>query len=1522
MRIAKSNSRINMIRQSLIIFILVLFSSQCIGRATPPEQVKLTQAQNEVLGKFARRVGEAELNILLRNPNDTTLPGIPVGDLLYILAKVNEDKLITLVKGIGATYTLELILAIKRVGCTRANTVPVASGYGFDATSVASLNTCTWQHYHLPNVMVQLLNGASTQGMTTLIDSVRHSFTNLNLTCASNVSGVLAANQALCPSTTAGAADPDNNAPYDATVEHYAYFMKLAYIVAGFDTPTAGDPNLSSENLIGPPKLFGLMNLTRDGRDMVFLLDSFDKNACPGVASTTSNCVYVDNTNVLTTYAAGGDLWLDLAADNQMQGIKNLLNVISQVTDTTKMGTLLNGRRTTAADRYNVSLDDGQIRYFTDRLRPVIEHRAPAACTAASFPGTAAEQAMQFYGTPHGGSGAWNTKLASIINNVVNVDRMMDLIYNIEDGYDINHNLTIACPNRGIDNLMVLLNNINNTDPHNAPNTTNNEVVTAAYLIDNVTLFPTDADPRRRNKVKYLVEFMGSTLDVLQLACYTAVADHVDGVAPIDGTPETCDNRGLINQVADGSKVDDAAVADLTAAGRKLANMADQINEIEDMRFLVRKVSMSNMTQIINGLQIASTINVANLVNQIQGQDCWNENGGVINTAVANPAPAGTYSGNFVVNPLPAGGGNAFIKAIVETDSINHAAFVGRVRAFVVINSGTGYSATTYTHGAGAQMSYSGGNCNYNPPAAYRGFPTATATGATGLGKMVNVINHISGSPGTVVTLINGVTDGDKLGILINGISRSSNLVGVMNGTVDAGRNNSATINDLISLLNTLPRTEISKLVHMMDSLGDATEVDALITVPAGDHDMVAQLMAPYCRTDAIGMASLTCPAVATGNQVHPTSGIGTANLANLVASLTSHGGGGYTHAATVTDATTGAVGQFSVPVVGGVTGIEVTNPGTNCANDLTVSLTAPGTGTTAQAVPYVITNGTGVAAVRVTGGGTGYASVPDVTFNSVPPCAVDPVATAHMSGGTVTSVSVINQGTGCNSGMTVSFVGGGFTTVATGSVAFGGAVQKVNVLNSGTGYTVAPTVSFSGTCSTMPQATAYINGIGSIAVTNRGTAGARVRSFNFSPGGPAHITATVSGAINTTPALGLVSIYGGSGYTTDTCPITGAGGSGATCDVIQTGGVLTGCSAISGGNNYGSGRIVKIGGRATAVPVVSGGGIATGFGSLTGGIKVVDTGCGYGAPPSIKVVGCTGEPTAVAVMTGSRVTDIQVTGAGTGCSTGAKVIIGDVKSKAFVTANVAAGAVTGYTVHQGGAGYGASATATILGGHCTVQPTASVTLGAGESIASVNVLTPGAGCSATEPPSVVIIGASYAPHADGATAIVDRVTGGYVTAMSVSDASVNAAQLVQLIDRDATGNGMSINYAYSSLGVGGISAREAMVRLLHHGVTPQTNQSMSFYNGILGAVGPAGGAAGPYLLDWPGIGSTHIAGAILNNVGSTSTQTLVNLINSNTTTFVDMAVLLGCGDRSTYSNSWTNFSWEQLCRESGPGIW
>src|SRR6185369_4310031 len=104
--------------------------------------------------------------------------------------------------------------------------------------------------------------------------------------------------------------------------------------------------------------------------------------------------------------------------------------------------------------------------------------------------------------------------------------------------------------------------------------------------------------------------------------------------------------------------------------------------------------------------------------------------------------------------------------------------------------------------------------------------------GALGLGKLVNTINYLSGSIDNLVTLINGITNPSQLGVLINGISRSSNLVGVMNATIDTNRKNNANITDLMNLLNNVPIVDTYKLIHMMDSLGNAVETDPLTTLP------------------------------------------------------------------------------------------------------------------------------------------------------------------------------------------------------------------------------------------------------------------------------------------------------------------------------------------------------------------------------------------------------------------------------------------------------------------------------------------------------------------------------------------------------------------------------------------------------------------------------------------------------------------------------------------------------------------
>jgi len=1372
----------------------------CLGRATPPELVKLTQAQNEVLGKFARQVGEKELNILLKDPNDTTLPGIPIGDLLYILSKVNEDKLIRLVKGITATTTLELILAIKRVGCTRANTVPIASGYGFDARSVTSLNGCTWQHLHIPNLMVQILNGVSDQGLQVLIDSIRHNYPEYGL--PANRALQISCPIATCPSL--------HVAPYLVTVDHYRYLMKLAYIFVGFDTPTVADPNLAGPNLVGPKKLYDLLNLTYDGRDMVFLLDSFDRNNCPVLPSTSSNCVYVDTANNLTTYDTSGDLWKDIAVNNhQLQGLQNLLSIINGVTDTSKMGVLVNGRRTQNPTSIAARLadDEAQIRYFIDRLRVVIERTT--TCTAASYPGTAAEQALQDFANPQGGSGVWNAKLAEIINRVNNIDRMMDLIYGIDDGFDLNHVSVFGCPGRGLDNLMVLINNVNSVDAHvndltgyNPPytnltaNTVNNELITVAYLIDNAVLDPLNNNPAKRNKVKYLIEYLGDTRAVLQLACYTAVADN----NPVGAG--TCANRGLINQVADGSKLSDASAVDLTAAGQKLVNLmgtclpglcaTDGVHDIEDMRFIIRNVSMANLSGMLKGLLISATQRTASLINQITGNDCWGEAAGLIGTTVTFPGPAHAYTSpptvtvaappssvNTNLNFPPAvmaAGTTAVVKAVIETDAVNFAATVGQLKDLVIIDSGSGYYTTVpsfmlvppaLTIPGPATATAIVGSCSYNKPLGgeFRGIPTAAGTSATGLGKLVNVINHITGSPGTLVTLINGVTDGAKLGILINGVTRSSNLVGIVNATVDASRNNNATINDLISLMNSLSHEDVYKLVHIIENLGDAREVDAQVTVPGGDHDMVAQLMAPYNAAN-----------------INTTSGIGVPALTELVAMLRYDGG-----------------------------------------NELPV----------------------GINTITISGGGGAGASA---TFERTTP-------------GVVSAIELTSYGSGCTAAPVVNIAGTGGATAT--AILDSGAqqVSRIRIDNPGSGYATAPAVTFTGGCTVQPVGVAKINRVGAITITNPGSG----YTDNPVPGpstcsaGGVNLTCQVSGAISS-----LDNFYGGSGYSTgDVCPITGAGGKGATCTVIASGGSLVGCSAIggdigfpAGGINYGDERIVKIGGRAEAVVTVVGGVVTA--------INVTNTGCGYVAVPTIEVVGCAVAPTFNVTIPGGRVNATVATG-GSGCPVGAKVVIGENPFVAF---------------------------------------------------------------------------------ADGASAIVDTIAGGRLTFVSVSEPSVNAAQLIQLIDRDATGitsgtRGFSITYNGTAPS---ISAREAMVRLLHHGVTIPAGSAKGYFSEGFGlgsvvdvvsdglsdnlksgvALGGAGVWTNAYAVNLPGLGPRHIAGSILNELKDVKpTQTLINMMNTNTVDLTDTLLLLGCGDRSTYTNSAvTAFTWQELCTQLGPGLW
>jgi len=154
------------------------------------------------------------------------------------------------------------------------------------------------------------------------------------------------------------------------------------------------------------------------------------------------------------------------------------------------------------------------------------------------------------------------------------------------------------------------------------------------------------------------------------------------------------------------------------------------------------------------------------------------------------------------------------------------------------------------------------------------------------------------------------------------------------------------------------------------------------------------------------------------------------------------------------------------------------------------------------------------VAALKLTAPGSGYTSVPKVTFSGGGGSGATAVAQVGIP---VASITVTAGGTGYTSAPTVSFSGGnGSGATATAAIA-NGAVTGVTITKGGTGYTAVPTVAFSGGGGTGAKATATLG----------------------------------SG-----PLTALIVAWPGSGYTSvPTVTISGGGGTGATgTSVVSTG--------------------------------------------------------------------------------------------------------------------------------------------------------------------------------------------------------------------------------------------------------------------------------------------------------------------------------------------------------------------------------
>ncbi len=1092
----------------------------CLGKAPPPALREITPEQNELLGRLARELGPAEIDMLLKGPADNSVKPLPTNELLYLLDRVSDmGKIVSFVRklrendppGEGSKRILRLLDAIKQVGCSRATHEGLTQiGRSWDATNYES---CDTRDYNYMNVMAQVMDRLSENGLNNLVLALRQDI----LTTAT----------------------PDSN--------YRRYLLKLAYLVVGYDSVT--DVNNPDEpNLIGAQRLGDLVSSVLDGRDVVYLLNILDTNTCPHI---DGYCVDPPTLE-----------WSQIVVGSpppQMQELRNLLDLMQQVTDGNKLGALINGRRTAAG----VAQDAQQINYLGNKLQDVLQGPTPKPTDwnqrlallvnqitevgklvyvtdqindinklndlVKDFPFAQLSKMAELINYAENGdswSGQKSTvqnwqnfpadlptgdsavprivkllndiplgttpntlsdKLIPLITGISDLRKMARLIQEVEtvdDVATIVKNLTFPGDTTARDNLIYVLENMNLTsiprmasivDGQRLPG---NQGPTAqtAYLqkvedlmanLDNskegplktTQLIDGISDP---DKLVDLIYDVSNILNLANIVNNIFKATETTGCTDTSYvTQATCETNGwvwgprdsavttviylientadssklvtlinaidannvtrLINGVAQGSRVADDNSTDLQAAGKKLVGLIDNITEAGDVVYLLMpndsdsgnpNVELKKLIELVNAMKISSATKTAQLVNLIQGPDCWRAVNALPYTTVYPTSGGSGYTSAPTVNISIPPADPAQAQALVAGGVVTKVIFTRQGTAY------TGHPTITLTGGGGSgatMPTVQRMSCNTT-----RGL----TGGATGLGKLVNLVNYVT-PVGNLVTLIDNVDEGQKLGILLNYTEKSSNMIGLINAVL-ANTNLGTTPTDrmlkLAQLIQGISTEDCYKLATLINNLGIATELPASVT-PAPDHTFIAQLMENYSNeTGGLGLTQLT--AMVRNIELKGGSGYSSPGI-----SFSGGGGSGATAEATVS--------------AGKILAISVTNPGSGYTANPTVTITG-GSGAEAQA--YVAGN---LATLANFYGGSSYSTGQNCNVRGAGGSGATCTVTA--SGGALTGCSSLTGGSGYHVGQLVLIEGGcsGQGGTAIVSSVTGGSVAQV-VLSKG----------------------------------------------------------------------------------------------------------------------------------------------------------------------------------------------------------------------------------------------------------------------------------------------------------------------------------------------------------------------------------------------------------------------------------------------------------------------------------------
>jgi len=892
-------------------------------------------------------------------------------------------------------------------------------------------------------------------------------------------------------------------------------------------------------------------------------------------------------------------------------------------------------------------------------------------------------------------------------------------------------------------------------------------------------------------------------------------------------------------------------------------------NSVNTLVYVVQNVSSTaNLVAMING---ASPAQMKDLINHVatgsQVEDAA-VGGGAANTATLSAAGMKLvkiidYPGlnphdlSFVVNNV-----SALIKMakLVNFMSIGqtvsgspglNTAGAGKIGDLLVRVSGTtncwsandGIVTVTVTAGgtgytAAPLVSFTGGGTNAV------GVATVNSAGAV---TAINLANDGSGYTAPTVTITPTVGGAGATATATVGSCGTTRGLQQNTGTNPLSNIGKGKIVNMVDYIAGASHdAALTQLAYVINNINNAQKLGDLINRVPRSSNVVALLNAV---TDANNNTSTT-------DLVTLMNGIPTADTHKLTSLIAKLGGAIETPTDTLPQMDQDLIAQLMAPYASLVQSGTVT---ISNASPAVVTYTAHGLATNQQ----IIFRTTGTLPTGVVPGQAYFITVIDAnTFNI-----------SSSRGGTFVNTS--SAGAGVHTGVvhaptSTSGVGPALMTILMGSLSttngtaatgyggapaigalnFGGGTGATAVATIGTGQVTRITLSNAGDCSVLPT----------VSLSGGGFTTAATIAAQWMP-------VAANGANSNQAIKALYITDGGAGYTSAPT-VSFSGGTCAPAPAATA--AINGLSYIevtAAGTNYTVNGTPTIStGDATATAIVSGGLNAASITSLFGGSGgyIVNDRC-----PITGAGGSGGVLTVTGVTGTNGISTFSVFAAGQDYQNGEVISIGGA-ARAYANVN-ASGTITGYTVYHTGCGYTAPGLVTVTVEGCTgTAPVPGAVTIANGGITAIATGTAGTLCPRN--PRVIIRGV----HADGASATVGPVVGGTVTAITLSPAAESLAALLANTEKAPLYDAITYNNNFPN-----ISAREAMVRLLHHGV---------YYS-----VGAVPGAL-------PGIGPAHLGANVVSNLQGPGLGNVIQMLNNDGTTLENLDVLLGCGDRVEYA--------------------